>query len=71
MRITIYVHNEDLENLNTAITALEYKHFGENQMLDSVKILRYRSLDFVEVSLSYDDYVKCIDLGIFEELLSL
>ena len=64
MRITIYVHNEDLENLNIALNS-------DAEMLDSVKILRYRSLDYVEVSLSYNDYVKCSDLGIFEELLSL
>ena len=71
MRITIYVHREDLENLNTAITTLEYKHFGENQMLDSVRILRNAAEGFIEVSLLYEEYVKCADLGIFEELLSL
>jgi len=64
MRITIYVHSEDLDNLNTALNS-------ENEMVESIRILRNPTEDFVEVSLLYDEYIKCTDLGIFEELLSL
>jgi|15BtaG_2_1085339.scaffolds.fasta_scaffold00199_12 hypothetical protein len=64
MRITIYVHKEDLENLNNALNS-------ENEMVKSIRILRNPAEGFIEVSLLYDEYVKCTDLGIFEELLSL
>jgi hypothetical protein len=64
MRITIYVHNEDLENLNTALNS-------EDAMVESIRILRNPAESFIEVSLLYNEYIKCTDLGIFEELLSL
>lgn len=64
MRITIYVHGEDLENLNTALNS-------EDVMVESIRILRNPAESFIEVSLLYDEYIKCTDLGIFEELLSL
>ena len=64
MRITIYVHNEDLENLNTALNS-------EDGMVESIRILRNPVESFIEVSLLYDEYIRCTDLGIFEELLSL
>jgi hypothetical protein len=64
MRITIYVHREDLENLNNALNS-------ENEMVKSIRILRHSTEDFIEVSLLYDEYIRCTDLGIFEELLSL
>jgi hypothetical protein len=69
MRITIYVHTEDLENLNTALNS--GKMINANEMLESIRVLRNSAEDFVEVSLVYDEYILCIDLGIFEELLSL
>ena len=71
MRITIYVHIEDLENLNTAITALGSKRDCENAMVESVRILKNTAEDYIETSISYHEYIKCNDLGIFEELLSL
>ncbi len=72
MRITIYVHIEDLENLNTAITALGSKCWScENAMVESVRILKNTAEDYIETSISYHEYIKCNDLGIFEELLSL
>jgi len=64
MRITIYIHDEDLENLNTALNS-------EDGMVESIRILRNPAESFIEVSLLYDEYIRCIDLGIFEELLSL
>ena len=44
MRITIYVHNEDLENLNTALNS-------EDGMVESIRILRNPAESFIEVSL--------------------
>ena len=64
MRITIYVHADDLENLNTALNS-------DEEIIGVVRILRNPTEDFVEVSLLYDEYIKCTDLEIFEELLSL
>ena len=65
MRITIHVQKEDLENLNNFLTT------DNPGSMKSIRILRYRSLDYVEVSLQYSEYTRCTDLEIFEELLSL
>jgi hypothetical protein len=64
MRITIYVHSEDLENLNTALNS-------EETVLKSVRVLNEHADGYTQVSLSYDEYIKCVDLEVFEELLSL
>ena len=64
MRITIYVHGEDLENLYSALNS-------EESHLNSVRVLEVHDTGYTQVSLTYDEYVKCQDLGIFEELLSL
>ncbi len=64
MRITIYAHNEDLENLHNALNS-------EETVLKPVRILDIYDVGYTQVSLTYDEYVRCQDLGIFEELLSL
>jgi hypothetical protein len=64
MRIIIYVHNEDLENLYTALNS-------EETVLKSVRVLNDYNPEYIQVSLLYDEYIKCVDLEIFEELLSL
>jgi hypothetical protein len=66
MRISIYIHQEDLENLNKALNNQE-----EGTILDSVRRFHIISENYIEISLSYNEYVKCIDLEIFEQLLSL
>jgi hypothetical protein len=69
MRITIYVHNEDLENLRVAL-ASPIPGRGD-VIIPPVRVLNQTTEEYVQVSLMYDEYVKCTDLGIFEELLSL
>jgi|TARA_B110000908_G_C10243215_1_gene447258 hypothetical protein len=65
MRITIYIHRDDLENLQTALNR------SGVVVLDPVRMLNKQSENFVEVSLTYNEYTRCNDLEIFEELLSL
>jgi hypothetical protein len=64
MRITMYIHIEDLENLSLAL-------MPDDVIVKSVRVLNQANEEYVQVSLTYDEYVKCTDLGIFEELLSL
>ncbi len=64
MRITMYIHIEDLENLSLAL-------MPDDVIDKSVRVLNQANEEYVQVSLTYDEYVKCTDLGIFEELLSL
>jgi hypothetical protein len=63
MRITIYIHKDDLESLHAALSSV--KAHG------SVRMLNKPNEHFREVSLTYNEYIKCNDLEIFEELLSL
>jgi len=65
MRITIYIHKGDLENLHNALT------ISGVVVLDKVRMLNKQNEHFREVSLTYDEYTRCCDLEIFEELLSL
>lgn len=65
MRITIYVHKDDLENLHTALNR------SGVVVLDPVRMLNKSAENYREVSLTYDEYIRCMDLEIFEELLSL
>lgn len=65
MRITIYVHKDDLENLHTALNR------SGVVVLDPVRMLNKAAENYREVSLTYDEYIRCMDLEIFEELLSL
>lgn len=64
MRITMYIHNEDLENLSLAL-------MPDDVIVKSVRVLNRATEEYIQVSLTYDEYIKCTDLGIFEELLSL
>ena len=64
MRITIYVHNKDLEYLSIALTT-------STGIMDSVRVLNQAAEDYVQTSLTYDEYIKCTDSGIFEQLISL
>ena len=64
MRITMYIHIEDLENLSLAL-------MPDDVIVKSVRVLNQANEEYVQVSLTYDEYIKCNDLGIFEELLSL
>ena len=69
MRITIYVHNEDLENLSVALASPIPGR--DDVIIPPVRVLNQKAKGYVQASLTYDEYVKCSDLGIFEELLSL
>lgn len=64
MTITIYVHNKDLEYLSIALT-------DGTGIMDSVRVLNQAAEDYVQTSLTYDEYIKCTDSGIFEQLISL
>jgi hypothetical protein len=67
MTITIYVHNKDLEYLSIALTT----DAGIVEYCDSVRVLNQAAEDYVQTSLTYDEYIKCTDSGIFEQLISL
>ena len=69
MRITIYVHNEDLENLSVALVSPIPGR--DDVIIPPTRVLNKTTEGYAQVSLTYDEYVKCSDLGIFEELLSL
>lgn len=70
MRITIYVHHEDLENLCIALAGGD-KLLPINLDDNSVRVLNQATEDYVQISLTYDEYIKCTDSGVFEQLLSL
>jgi len=69
MRITIYVHNKDLENLSVALASPIPGR--DDVIIPPVRVLNQATEDYVQTSLTYDEYIKCTDSGIFEQLLSL
>ena len=69
MRITIYVHNKDLENLSVALASPIPGR--DDVIIPPVRVLNQATEDYVQTSLTYDEYIKCTDSGIFEQLISL
>lgn len=63
MRITLYIHKDDISDLNRVLS-------GDDSS-DGIRILNKSGEDFLEVSITYDEYVRCLDLEVFDELLSL
>jgi len=66
MKITIYVHPEDLSGLRDA---LNFESSEENEIWvgNFIRISLFPHEGFVQTQIDYNEYVKCTDLGIFDE----
>jgi hypothetical protein len=66
MKITIYVHPEDLSDLRDA---LNFESSEENEIWvgNFIRISLFPYEGFVQTQIDYNEYVKCTDLGIFDE----
>ncbi len=79
MKITIYVHPEDLSDLRDALTTFTYGYRNKEDMnddrpgddeitlVDFIRISLFPYDGFVQTIISYHDYINCVDLGIFDE----
>ena len=76
MKITIYVHPEDLSDLGEALNTFtsnmgrkeEIPDDGnEMTLVDFIRISLFPHEGFVQTIISYEDYVTCTDLDIFDE----
>jgi len=66
MKITIYAHPEDLSDLRDA---LNFESSEENEIWvgNFIRISLFPYEGFVQTQIDYNEYVKCTDLGIFDE----
>ena len=79
MKITIYVHPEDLSDLGDALQTFTHSYKNKEEMnddrpgddeitlVDFIRISLFPHDGFVQTLITYHDYNSCIDLGIFEE----
>ena len=66
MKITIYVHPEDLSDLRDA---LNFESSEENEIWvgNFIRISLFPHDGFVQTHIHYEEYQKCTQLGIFDE----
>jgi len=79
MKITIYVHPEDLSHLRDALTTFSHGYRNREEanddrqgddeitLVDFIRISLFPHDAFVQTHIDYEQYVKCTDLGIFDE----
>ena len=78
MKITIYVHPEDLSHLRDAITTFSHSYRNREEsddrpgddeitLVDFIRISLFPHDGFVQTHIHYEEYQKCTQLGIFDE----